>query len=125
MVQSYYYRLTEEIMLEYRTDRYAAVTGTGRSQSNVPDNYYIYKGLDGGIYYTETCRYPRPAGADIDARRKFFKNQAVYLKMPSGSNSQQFIYADPSSRDIDFSPAILVDAYSEDYKMHTGTEYPC
>ena len=48
--------MTPEILLEYRTDRYNIIKG-GMSKDKQPSRYYIYKGKDGRIVYTEDYRY--------------------------------------------------------------------
>ena len=79
-VQSTYFMMTPEILLEYRTDRYNIIKG-GMSKDKQPRRYYIYKGKDGRIVYTEDYRYTDKNSRD------WYKNQAVWQKFPDSNGS--------------------------------------
>ena len=69
-VSSTWFMMTPELLLEYRTDRYKIIQG-GKSTDKQPSVYYIYKGKDGRIAYTEEPRYE-------EKTRDWYKNQSVW-----------------------------------------------
>ena len=79
---SNYYRVTPQILIEYVTDQYKIIRGINDHADKQPEKYFIYKGLDGGLYYTEKPRYTDPNSQD------YFKNQSLYQKYPDVSKSQ-------------------------------------
>ena len=67
-------------MLEYRCNQYDIVSGNP-SRDTQPSKYYIYKGNDDSLYYTEEKRYNSVASYD------YYKNQSLYMKYPDDSRS--------------------------------------
>jgi hypothetical protein len=80
MVQSTWFQMTPEILLEYRTDRYRIIQG-GASSDVQPSRYYIYKANDEKIVYTEDPRYTDKNNRD------WYKNQSVWQKFPDFSGA--------------------------------------
>ena len=67
-------------MLEYRCNQYDIVSGNP-SRDTQPSKYYIYKGNDDSLYYTEEKRYNSVSSYD------YYKNQSLYMKYPDESRS--------------------------------------
>lgn len=79
-IKSNFYAVTNQIMLEYRSDQYEQLTPM--STAKQPTRSYIYKGLDGALYYTEDPRYTDKTSPD------YYKNQSLYLKLPDEVRSK-------------------------------------
>ena len=79
-VQSTWFQMNPQILLEYRTDRYKIISG-GKSTDPQPDRYYIYEAHDGRIAFTEDWRYGKKTGRD------WYKNQGPWLKFPDYSGA--------------------------------------
>ena len=67
-------------MLEYRCNQYDIVSGNP-SRDTQPSKYYIYKGNDDSLYYTEEKRYNSVSSFD------YYKNQSLYMKYPDECRS--------------------------------------
>lgn len=80
---SKYYRMTSQLLLEYRCKQYEIISNSGSSDKQ-PETYYTYIGKDGQIYYTEEPRIN-------EAGEKFTSNQSLYLKLPVNA-SQSYKY---------------------------------
>ena len=79
-IQSNFYKVTNQIMLEYRSDQFK-ILNSDMSVDVQPERCYIYRGLDDCLYYTEDLRYKDTKSAD------YYKNQALYLKFPDENQS--------------------------------------
>lgn len=85
---SNYYRVTPQILIEYVTDRYKIINKNNDYVQ--PNKYYIYKGIDGDLYYTEEPRYP-----SSDSR--YLYNQSLYQKFPDASKSKYTVFSPDAS----------------------------
>ena len=79
-VSSNFFRMTPQIMLEYRCNQYDIVSGNP-SRDTQPSKYYIYKGNDDSLYYTEEKRYNSVSSYD------YYKNKSLYMKYTDESRS--------------------------------------
>ena len=75
---SSWYKVTDQILLEYRS-RSKDVIFDKISEDTQPKSFYIYRGFDDNLYYTEQLRYTNPAEVD----KSWFLNQSLYQKYPS------------------------------------------
>ena len=77
-IQSTWFRMTPEILIEYRTDQYRMLNGR-TSDDEQPRRFYIVETLNGEIVYVEDLRYTD------ETKREWYKNQALYQKFPAKS----------------------------------------
>jgi hypothetical protein len=75
-VQSTWFRMTPEILIEYRTDRYRMLNNRS-SDDEQPKRFYIIKTLNNEIQYVEDPRYTD------ETKRSWYKNQSLYQKYPA------------------------------------------
>ena len=123
MTKHYYstwYKVTDQILLEYRS-RSKDVIFDHTSEDTQPRSFYIYKGYDDNLYYTEELRYTNPA----EANKSWFLNQSLYNKYPANDNGS-YNWIDPadvmidevmkyqSSELIDYSTTVLNTAVNSD-----------
>ena len=123
MTKHYYstwYKVTDQILLEYRS-RSKDVIFDHTSEDTQPRSFYIYKGYDDKLYYTEELRYTNPA----EANKSWFLNQSLYNKYPANDNGS-YNWLDPadvmidevmkyqSSELIDYSTTVLNTAVNSD-----------
>lgn len=81
-VNSNFYRVTPQIMLEYRTNQYDIIKENTQNDIQT-DRYYVYKGLDGELYYTEDSRH---------VTDNKYLDQNLYQKFPDTSRSKYTYY---------------------------------
>lgn len=74
-ITSNFYRVTPQILLEYRSNQYDIINNQGINGYAQPSKYYIYKGNDDNIYYTEEPKY---ASSSSD----YYKNMSIYQMYP-------------------------------------------
>lgn len=77
---SNFFRVTPQILLEYRTPQYDIIRGANMER---PSKYYVYTGMDGSVYYAED-------GSAYD-----FTSMSLYHKFPDQYRSR-FTYVDGS-----------------------------
>lgn len=73
-ITSNFYRVTPQILLEYRSNQYNIINNQGIDGYTQPSKYYIYKGNDDNIYYTEAPKYTSSAD--------YYKNMSIYQMYP-------------------------------------------
>lgn len=86
--------VNRQILLEYRS-RAKDITFNKLSEDVQPREFFIYRGNDGELYYTESKRYNEPGASD----KSWFKNQSLYQKYPE-SNKTSFNYVTDTTVDI-------------------------
>lgn len=94
--QSTWFRVTDQILLEYRS-RSKDVTFDGTSSDVQPGKYYIYRGHDDKLYYTEDIRYTAPQATD----KSWFLNQSLYQKYPQKQSSKTYSYIPRKNATVD------------------------
>ena len=78
-ITSNFYRVTPQILLEYRSNQYNIINNQGVDGYMQPSKYYIYKGNDDNIYYTEEPKYTSSSD--------YYKNMSIYQMYPDENGS--------------------------------------
>lgn len=93
-INSTWFKVNQQILLEYRS-RAKDITFNKLSDDIQPSEFFIYRGNDEQLYYTESPRYSDPAASD----KSWFLNQSIYQKYP-GANKTSYNYISDKTVDI-------------------------
>ena len=113
--------VNRQILLEYRS-RAKDITFNKLSDDVQPREFFIYRGNDSELYYTESKRYTDPTAAD----KSWFKNQSLYQKYPE-ANKTSFNYVTDTTIDIGdvmvYSRTDLIDYCTRVVNLAAGSGY--